>query len=116
MSASQLSQQIEIMTNPGAKYDASGNAGVINIKTKKILTNGFNGNINLSYGQGFYPKTTNSIMLNYRTSKIIAFLNYGYINHKSLMEVNVDRNFLDANGIKQSELLQASHSKPIPEQ
>ena len=34
LSSNQL-DQIEIMTNPPAKYDAAGNAGVINIKTKK---------------------------------------------------------------------------------
>ena len=42
MPASQL-DQIEIMTNPPAKYDAEGNAGVINIKTKKGKAAGFNG-------------------------------------------------------------------------
>jgi outer membrane receptor for ferrienterochelin and colicin len=44
MSASQL-DQIEIMTNPPAKYDASGNSGVINIKTKKNKQRGFNGSL-----------------------------------------------------------------------
>lgn len=103
MNSNQLSQ-IEIMTNPGAKYDASGNAGLINIKTKKNLTNGFNGNINLSYGQGVYPKTNNSLMLNYRKGKINTFLNYGYILNKNYIEVSVVRNFLDNAGIKISEL------------
>jgi outer membrane receptor for ferrienterochelin and colicin len=48
--------QIEIMTNPSAKYDAAGNSGIINIKTKKNKQKGFNGNVNLAYGQGVYPK------------------------------------------------------------
>ena len=68
MTASQL-DQIEIMTNPPAKYDASGNSGVINIKTKKNNQRGFNGTLNLSYSQGVYAKTTNSLNLNYRTPK-----------------------------------------------
>src|SRR6185295_10211176 len=44
MPASAL-DQIEIMTNPSSKFDASGNSGVINIKTKKGKTDGFNGSI-----------------------------------------------------------------------
>ena len=56
--------QIEIMTNPPAKFDASGNAGVINIKTKKNKAQCFNGSITTGYSQGVYPKTNNSINLN----------------------------------------------------
>ncbi|MEI9959371.1 MAG: hypothetical protein WDM90_24330 [Ferruginibacter sp.] len=37
--------QIEIMTNPSSKYDAAGNSGVINIKTKRVKTKGSNGSI-----------------------------------------------------------------------
>src|SRR6185295_5686770 len=39
MNASQL-EQIEIMTNPPAKYDAAGNSGIINIKMKKSIQKG----------------------------------------------------------------------------
>ncbi len=39
--------QIEIMSQPSAKYDASGNSGVINIKTKKSLQKGFKGSLSL---------------------------------------------------------------------
>ncbi|MEP6844973.1 MAG: TonB-dependent receptor [Panacibacter sp.] len=107
MNSNQLSQ-IEIMTNPSAKYDAAGNAGVINIKTKKSITQGFNGSVTLNYGQGAYPKLNNSIMLNYRTAKFNTFLNYGYILNRSFVNVDVTRNFLDANGNKSYELDQMS--------
>lgn len=58
--------QIELMTNPPAKFDASGNAGVINIKTKKNKTMGFNGTYNVSMGKGEYYRNNNSLNLNYR--------------------------------------------------
>ncbi|MGI4874004.1 MAG: TonB-dependent receptor domain-containing protein [Janthinobacterium lividum] len=48
MPASQIAQ-IEVMTNPSAKYDASG-AGVINIITKKNKPEGWNGQANLTLG------------------------------------------------------------------
>ena len=48
--------QIELMTNPPAKYEASGNAGIINIKTKKNRIKGFNGSFTIAPGQGIYPK------------------------------------------------------------
>lgn len=76
ISASQV-DVIELIENPGAKYDASGNAGIINIKLRSNRQKGFNGSINLSAGQGIYPKTGNSLNLNYRNGKINLFLNYG---------------------------------------
>ncbi|MDN3656738.1 TonB-dependent receptor [Ferruginibacter paludis] len=108
MNSNQLSQ-IEIMTNPSAKYDAAGNAGVINIKTKKSLTQGFNGSVTLSYGQGVYTKSNNSIALNYRTSKINSFLNYGYSINKGFMDFDIQRNFLGTTGTKISELDQQAN-------
>ena len=73
-------QQIELITSPTARYDASGNAGIINIKTKKTKEKGFNGNFTVAGGYGVYPKNNNSLALNYRTGKINLFLNYS-INH-----------------------------------
>ena len=108
MNSNQLSQ-IEIMTNPSAKYDAAGNAGVINIKTKKSITQGFNGSVTLNYGQGVYAKTNNSIMFNYRTSKINTFLNYGYSINKGFFDFDIQRNFFGTNEIKISELDQQSN-------
>ncbi|MDT9146157.1 hypothetical protein RSW78_26385, partial [Escherichia coli] len=53
MNASQL-DQIEIMTNPPARYDAAGNSGVINIRTKKTKQFGYNGSITTGYTLGWY--------------------------------------------------------------
>jgi hypothetical protein len=108
MNSNQLSQ-IEIMTNPSAKYDAAGNAGLINIKTKKSITQGFNGSVILNYGQGVYAKSNNSILLNYRTSKINTFLNYGYSINKGFMDFDIQRNFFGTTEIKISELDQQSN-------
>ena len=93
MSASQL-DQIEIMTNPPAKYDAAGNAGIINIRTKKSRGKGFNGNMNLGYGQGRYLKSTNSLNLNYRTEKYNLFLNYTANYIRGFTDLHIIRHYL----------------------
>lgn len=96
MSASQL-DQIEIMTNPPARFDASGNSGVINIKTKKNKTVGFNGSLNLGYGQGVYPKTNGGLNLNYRKNRINLFGSYNYSYRGSYQHFNVTRNVFNQN-------------------
>jgi outer membrane receptor protein involved in Fe transport len=96
------------MTNPSAKYDAAGNAGVINIKTKKNLAQGFNGNISFNYGQGVYAKANSSVMLNYRNSKVNTFLNYGYTLNNNFMNFDIQRNFFGSNGVQLSALDQQS--------
>ena len=94
MPASQL-EQIEIMTNPPAKYDAAGNSGIINIRTKRSKTQGFNGSINLGAGAGFYPKTNNSVALNYRTGKFNIFTNYSHSWNKGYQTLDLKRVFPD---------------------
>lgn len=108
MNANQLSQ-IEIITNPSAKYDASGNGGLINIKTKKNTTRGFNGNIGLNYGQGTYAKSNNSLVLNYRNTRFNAFLNYNFLYSKNYMDVLANRSFLDNNNNASYLLNQNTH-------
>lgn len=107
--------QIEIMTNPSAKYDASGNSGVINIKTKKGRTAGFNGSIMVGFTTSFFeagntmyvmPKSQNSINFNYRKNKINFFGNYNpnYFRGRSQLEIHrtkidQDKNVLGYNDV-----------------
>jgi len=84
-------ERIEIINNPSAKFDANGNAGIINIILKKEEKTGFNGKVGLTTGVGALwirkenlpdirpqyqntPKLNPTIALNYRKKKINIFL------------------------------------------
>ncbi|MFC3560374.1 outer membrane beta-barrel protein [Pedobacter jamesrossensis] len=84
-------EQIELMTNPPAKYDAAGNAGVINIKTKKNKVAGFNGSVNLSLNQGQLTRSNNSANFNYRKNKINVFGNLSYNLNNSFTDLDLNR-------------------------
>lgn len=92
--------QIELMTNPSAKYDAAGNSGIINIKTKKNKLKGFNGNLNLTHTQGVYPKPSGSLNLNYRTGQFNFFLNAGYSHWEGFQVLQITRKYLDGDAAK----------------
>lgn len=90
LSANQL-DQIEIMSQPSAKYDARGNSGVINIKTKKNRNTGLNGNISTSAIFAKYFKNTNSITLNWKKGKVNLFGNYGYSHWEGFNDLYLNR-------------------------
>lgn len=92
MSSSNL-ETIELMTNPPARFDASGNSGVINIKTKKTKTMGYNASITSGYTQGVLPKSNHSFNLNYRQNKINFFANASYNYNEQFGNIKIDRNF-----------------------
>ncbi len=95
MNANQL-EQIEIMTNPPAKYDAAGNAGIINIKTKKNKQFGYNGSITTGYTQGKYARFNESFSFNYRTKKVNFFSNLNYNRNHRGDALYITRNFREA--------------------
>lgn len=94
MHANQL-DQIEIMTNPPAKYDAAGNAGIINIKTKKSKLFGYNGSATIGYGQGVYPKANEAFNFNYRKNKVNWFTNLSHNYNEGFGVLTIQRNFRD---------------------
>jgi outer membrane receptor protein involved in Fe transport len=87
--------RIEIITNPSAKYDASGNSGIIDIKMKKDQRLGTNGTVTLGYGQGLYPKANAGATFNYRNKAVNIFGNYNYAYRKSLNHLVINRNFFE---------------------
>ncbi|MBC8054602.1 MAG: TonB-dependent receptor [Sphingobacteriaceae bacterium] len=93
--------RIEIINNPSAKYDANGNAGIINIIYKKNKQEGFNGKVGLTTGLGALwqkqenlptirpqyqntPKINPSISLNYRKNKTNTFLQGDWLYTETL--------------------------------
>lgn len=71
-------EKIELITNPSSKFDASGNSGIINIRTKRNRTVGFDLGINTNFEQGKYGKTNNNLSFNHRNGKFNLFGMYGY--------------------------------------
>jgi hypothetical protein len=69
-------EAIEIITQPSARFDASGNAGIINIKLKKDKRFGTNGSVSLGYGYGHYGKINGALSFNHRTRKTNLFGTY----------------------------------------
>lgn len=112
-------EKIEIINNPSAKYDANGNAGIINIVMKKNQQEGLNGKAGLSSGLGALwikkenlptirpqyqatPKVNPSLSLNYRRKKINLFLQSDYLYTETLNKNEfVTRNYSDGTVIQQ---------------
>lgn len=94
-------ERIEIINNPSARYDAAGNAGIINIIYKKSRQEGWGGKIGFTTGLGALwqkrenlpgirpqyqatPKANPSLSLNYRKGNVNAFLQGDYLYNKTL--------------------------------
>jgi hypothetical protein len=71
-------EAIEIITNPSAKYEAAGNAGIINIRLKKNKSLGTNGSVNAGVNVGVYPKYNGGITLNHRSKSTNIYGNYSH--------------------------------------
>ncbi len=108
MNSSQV-ETIELITSPSARYDAAGNAGIINIKTKKNKQVGFNGTFTTAYSQGRYPKNNNSLVLNYRNGSFNMFFNYSMNANKQFSELYALRSYFNPNSSLASVLDQPTY-------
>ena len=90
LNSSQI-DNIEIITQPGAKYEAEGNAGIINIKLKKDKRFGSNGSISADFNQGEEARYNGTATGNFRNSKINLFGNASYNGGAWWNEFNMRR-------------------------
>lgn len=100
-SANQISR-IEIITNPSAQYDAEGNAGLLNIITKRNLTTGFSGELHGSLSRFIYKNQPDykgiknygdingGLALNYNYNKWSVYSNFNYIAGRELWGYGID--------------------------
>jgi hypothetical protein len=77
MTASDI-EKIELITTPPARYDAEGDAGIINIVTKKNINFGTNGSLSATMGYGWYGRPSATLNLNRRTKKLNVFGSYTF--------------------------------------
>ncbi len=88
---------IEIITQPSSRYDAEGNAGIINIKLKRDKTLGTNGSIASGITIGDFARYNNSISFNNRNKKTSLYGTYSNRFGKSTSFINLDRTQNDIN-------------------
>jgi len=85
-------RNIEIITNPSAKYDPDGMAGIINIVSKKNALRGLSGIFNATAGTN--DKYSADFLLNYRTNRFNFFGGMNYDDRRYLGTVRSNREFL----------------------
>ncbi len=88
-------ESIELITNPSAKYEAAGNAGIINIKFKKNKNLGTNGSVNAGYAIGTFAKYNSGLSLNNRNAKTNIFGTYNYNRGLNLNTFVLERSQAD---------------------
>lgn len=87
--------QIEIMTNPSAKFDAAGNSGVINLKINKSNKAGYSATFNSGFTQGINGRNNQDINFNYRKNKVNLFGTISRNERNTIQTFIIDRKFLE---------------------
>ncbi len=91
-------EKVEIISNPSAKYEAQGSAGIINIVTKQGKLYGTNGSIRIAPGYGRHFRWENSVNFNHRQEKFNIYGQYALAKRNQWMKIDIDRSFLDETG------------------
>jgi iron complex outermembrane recepter protein len=84
-------ESIEIITNPSSKYDAEGNAGIINIRLKRDANLGLNGNVVVGFSTDVQERYNAGLTLNNRTRKMNAYGSYSYYDNAGESHFDLDK-------------------------
>ena len=104
-------KQFELMPNPPAHYEAAGNSGIINIRTKKNRLKGINGSISANYAQGRYARSNDNFQLNYTTKKFSIFSNLSYALTNRFQDLTINRRYKNADLSTKSVFTQRTYIK-----
>jgi outer membrane receptor protein involved in Fe transport len=102
--------RIEIITNPGAKYEAEGNAGIIDIRLKKDKSIGANGTISGTYTQGDLTRYNINASGNYRNKKLNIFGAFGHNVNDNYHNIKFENN---QNGLFMDEINNTQNNRNI---
>lgn len=89
-------EAIELITNPSAKYEAAGNAGIINIRLKKNKGIGTNGAFTAGLNIAPYAKYNTGLSLNHRNEKLNVFATYNHNGGTTRKDITMHRTIADS--------------------
>lgn len=102
-------EKVEIITQPSSKYDAAGNAGIINIVLKREKGLGTKGSITNTFTYGKYVRNNTTLNLNYRSKKFASFATLSHFQGSSFRFFNIYReqgiNVFDGNSDFENKML-----------
>ncbi len=107
--------QVELLNNPSSRYDASGTAGIVNLKLKYGKKSGYNGTFTVNTRQGVYNKSGADINLNYNKKRSNIFFNGGFLYYKGFSSIPNTRKYFNNSGIVISsfdQLFDSKYKKP----
>lgn len=97
-------ENIELISQPSAKYDASGSSGIINIQKKRIKEQGIKIGASSNLERGECTRGNESLSLNFRYNKLNVYADYSYSFGKDLIEVSVSGHYIDPLTLKPRDL------------
>lgn len=88
-------ENIELISQPSSKYDASSSSGIINIQKKKMKEQGINLAVSSGMEKGKYIRGTENLTLNYRRNKLNIYADYNYYWGKDFIELSVSGHYIN---------------------
>ncbi len=109
MTASDI-DKIELITTPPARYDAEGDAGLINIVTRKNTALGTNGSLSATMSYGWYERPSATLSLNHRNRKVNLYGSYSLARDHRWDQYSYTRQVQQTTGALQSDIVSNRYS------
>ncbi|RIV21199.1 TonB-dependent receptor [Fibrisoma montanum] len=103
-------ERVELILNPSARYDAEGDAGMINIVLRKDASQGTNGSFNLTAGYGRYEKLNGGVSLNHRVLKLNLFGDYAAMRDRGWTQLSTYSDLTFENQFTQNRTVKTAYN------